>query len=53
MASLPKKSKSFDEIVSDIKAEAEKWGGEVEWEKFYSTGGRLRQMDIKLTFKFH
>jgi hypothetical protein len=49
----PQKAKTLTQAIDDIKKEAVAWGGEIVSEKVYESGGRMRQIEVKMVFKVH
>jgi hypothetical protein len=49
----PAKAKTLTQAIDDIKKEAVAWGGEIVSEKTYESGGRMRQVEVKMVFKVH
>jgi hypothetical protein len=47
------KAKTLTQAIDDIKKEAVAWGGEIVSEKTYESGGRMRQVEVKMVFKVH
>lgn len=47
------KAKTLTQAIDDIKKEAVNWGGEIVSEKVYESGGRMRQIEVKMVFKVH
>ena len=47
------KAKTLTQAIDDIKREAVAWGGEIVSEKTYESGGRMRQVEVKMVFKIH
>ena len=47
------KAKTLTQAIDDIKKEAVAWGGEIVSETTYESGGRMRQVEVKMLFKVH